>query len=547
MFNLIILNILLIILIYNSIIIILPALFMFLITLKLCKNDNQLLKADKRTYKDRNIVIPCPDFLYSTLSINFKRKNIGLLIKAPKSIYSSLGIYDDNARCVNIINHSNKELKTLIIGPQVNRNIEKLYPNMNIYSLPTSTGLLLHRYLMPSNEDYTELREKQLNEITCEIIDIPKEYINSFQSLSLPLKFITSLFTSTVSIILFPLIITLLYLHTLNHPFTSTPSIIFYLSISLLISLIIAIILTLITLKLLKKPSFVISTGIMKLIEIKLWKFNILEAFGDKPLQSSSLSSLLSFNNILDPYRNLVYFLHGALGLTPSEVQYGGTLVTYHSTPNPSFSINSSLSINKSFSLLSSSSFPLVYIHYDQSYCIDIPTLSLKCAWWSITLYGHDLYLLPNEQHIYSINSYQLLSIENNIITSLKSLHPSIPLPTIIYRVYCGETNPNISSISQITQSISNYITSPNYNSHIKIYIPIYWIPMNPPEGYCVPPYTPPIENNEQQKTSKAMNQKYEDISPRFIIRGNYLFHNYYYYYYYSYFSSYFLFDSLCS
>jgi hypothetical protein len=43
------------------------------------------------------------------------------------------------------------------------------------------------------------------------------------------------------------------------------------------------------------------------------------------------------------------------------------------------------------------------------NYIITVPTASLRCDWWSITAYGYDHRLIPNQQRIYSFSSRQCM------------------------------------------------------------------------------------------------------------------------------------------
>ena len=47
-------------------------------------------------------------------------------------------------------------------------------------------------------------------------------------------------------------------------------------------------------------------------------------------------------------------------------------------------------------------------LKHGESYVIDVSSLDLNCAWWSITVYGRDLFLVPNAAGLYSVNSFQL-------------------------------------------------------------------------------------------------------------------------------------------
>jgi hypothetical protein len=520
----------LVIIIYHAMVSCLPALFMAIISKKINTQSNSILHADKRTYRDRTVVIPCPDFLYSTVNVNLTSPTTALLFTAPVMVYGSLGLYDDMARCVDIANHSHSSLRALIIGPQViasDEQLHELYPNTRILRLASSIGLLLHRYLMPSPETYPELRHKQLTEISCEVIHLPKKLSSSsfalLSSASLPMRFLFSLLWSPATVLLTgPLLASLaslpshISISTSLTSETSNWTLTFptLLSLLLLTSLLLALPLVLLTLFLLKKPSFVMKTGIMTLSQIDLWKFNTLEAFGDPPSSSRSSLAALSPTHLFDPFRNLVFFLHGALGLTPKEVQYGGTLMVHSNPPSPSFPLSSAPSPT-------SAPPPVLgtaeYLRYDGCYAIDVPSLSLdlSCEWWSLTLYGHDLFLLPTQQHLYSTNSYQLQHIHSALLASLPSpAAPAPALPPITYRILSSAEDPKIPPLPALLESFGKYLRSPDYDPARTVCLPVAWIPLVPPEGYQPQPQAQPRAQEAKQDS------KLEDVSPRFILRA---------------------------
>jgi hypothetical protein len=517
---------------YHTMVSCLPALFMRIIGQKLNVKSNSILHADKRTYQDRSVVIPCPDFLYSTVNANLTSPATALLFNAPLMVYGSLGLYDDMARCIDIANHSHSPLRALIVGPQViatNEELQEFHPNTRILRLSSPTGLLLHRFLMPSPENHAELRHQQLTEITCEVVYLPKHLLSSHSlapPASLPMKFLFSLLWSPATVLLTaPLLASLASLPSqISFPIffsSGTPLSLSFpalLLLMLLLSLLLALPLLLLTLLLLKKPSFVLRTGIMTLSQIDLWKFNTLEAFGDPPSVTRSHLSELSPARLLDPFRNLVFFLHGALGLTPREVQYGGTLMV-HTSPPPPASVLSCARASPPTALETESETgteAVEYLQYGGCYAIDVPSLSLSCEWWSLTLYGHDLYLLPlpTQLHRYSINSYELCHIHAAVSAAAALCCAPEAMPPIVYRILCSAEDPQLPPLSTLLENLQSYLRSSQseYSDLKALYLPIAWIPLVPPQGYQPPP---PSQQQRQQQQSKL-----EDTSPRFILRG---------------------------
>jgi hypothetical protein len=151
----------------------------------------------------------------------------------------------------------------------------------------------------------------------------------------------------------------------------------------ILLSLINSLGLAYITIIVLKNPLYASKLNFTKSYNINNWRFHTIS----KSTHSNPniIINMLSYIYPISIFQHLVSFLHGALGLLPSEVIYGLTI-----TDNTND-----------------------LLKYGHSYVITINSLDLHCEWWSLTLYGDDLFLIPNEKKSYSINSIQLNKLHN--------------------------------------------------------------------------------------------------------------------------------------
>jgi hypothetical protein len=73
----------------------LPFIFMHFILRYLVKPTgtwNTVAHWNKITHRDRKIVIPCPDLLYSTIPLDLSNRATALLVSGPNVIYASLGM-----------------------------------------------------------------------------------------------------------------------------------------------------------------------------------------------------------------------------------------------------------------------------------------------------------------------------------------------------------------------------------------------------------------------------------------------------------------------
>lgn len=406
---------------YFSLIHSLPKVFMHFILKFMSKQNtrwNVVEHLTKRTHEHRNIVLPCPDLLYSTVACDFSSDpTTVLLFSAPANDYSSLGLYDDSARCVEIVSHSDSPLRVAVVGPEVtcsdadimssllgfgdgNEKGEKEGMNCTVVRrMPTAKGLLLHRLLMVDPSAWAEMQALQASTITCSVhtLDAPSQgqsesgSHNSRQSSHI-LRLLWSVARKVRSIVHIPtalpclcLLLGLLLKHrTMADVVADSGSVWMYAAGVLTAGLLVSAAAVFVTLKQLKKPRVVHWTKLMTLEKIGDWSFNALDT-------TTSTSS--AGGELVAPFAHLIFFLHGALGLLPSEVYYGAATAAHCDEEKEEGEIEA----------------PMTPLRHGESYVITLPPyLDLRCAWWSLTVYDSDLFLVPNEAGIYSVNSFQL-------------------------------------------------------------------------------------------------------------------------------------------
>ena len=98
-------------------------------------------------------------------------------------------------------------------------------------------------------------------------------------------------------------------------------------------------------------------------------------------------------------FKNLAMFLHGALGLNPSEVMYGICMKDKYMHP---------ISHGEIYCIEIPSKIKKKGNRPEGSSAVLVPLLNDLCQWWSITVYGDDLFLMPNEANSFSVNSIQM-------------------------------------------------------------------------------------------------------------------------------------------
>lgn len=269
-----------------------------------------------------------------------------------------IGVYDHNAKCVEIVSHSGCSLRVVVVGPDILLSDDELKiilkehdSQTKVLRLPTHRGLLLHRMLMPHPANWEEMRSRQVDGICCEVKIIPLEDWKDRTGHESVVQH--SLFLPTMLPATAIAVGVILRLYLRRSAGTNVMDLHVLVAVCLGAGVVLGAIGAAVMMKLLKLPWFIVWTDMMSLQKVGRWSFNILSSGpGDTSVSSVSLAS----SSWSDPFVHLVFFLHGALGLRPSEVQYGNSTSAYDGERE-------------------------VPLQYGGSYVIEVPTLDLSCAW----------------------------------------------------------------------------------------------------------------------------------------------------------------------
>lgn len=403
-----------------------PSLIIGKICAKLVKSGNikynEILHLPRSTDESRQVVIPCPDFVYSCICIQFQHSNEFILFSGlleRKCEYASAGLYDRNGLCFDIYNHSNKDLYLAIISPtnklsdkQIMDEIfkKKLAPasvNISIRRMTTMHGILLHRLLIsnPETEAYEKCRNIQSKYITAVHCNIEEHGVQSSTNIS---------YYAMISLGILAAIIVGAYTGPpynadwamkfssrigLSYVPISGKSFLIHTVTILIISGIIAALCTLVTIKIIKNPVAARYLNVTAMKIIGDWRF----PDSGMTLDSAGASSSKMHVDHAHIFKNLAMFLHGALGLNPSEVMYGICMKDQDSKAlahGETYCIEIPMQTDSVSTAIAKA----------EKHCVMTPSPLLNdiCQWWSITVYGDDLFLIPNAANSYSVNSIQL-------------------------------------------------------------------------------------------------------------------------------------------
>ncbi len=354
--------------------------------------NNRVMRFQPITSNSRMVVIPCPDFLYVAMHFKLKCPNSEMKVRLPSSGFQNFALYDNNGRAVftknllhegsnfTVVSLSHSHSKHLsssnksgtfgseFIASDANEEMAITIP------VPVRSGVLLHRLLVDNRQDMERFISIQ-NEVEIvvedpleELNEINKEYFftHFVNTITCFFKSRNSLFR-LVSFIIFAVVVSGVLHHQLfkrdfvaSHQNTMT-FFGFELISTVLLSVTVGIISSIPVLIYLRSPLGMLAVPSSSVVTVGSWE--ITYSF-----------SATKHNN---PYVNLDLFLQGALGLPITDVVYATALLDSQHR----------------------------FLHSDASYLVTAPTTNLNCDWWSITVYGQDKFLVPNEFDIYSVNS----------------------------------------------------------------------------------------------------------------------------------------------
>ena len=458
--------------IFIVVIYILPRIVMMGIVRKLLSGGtqhNEFKSFPRPTHESRTVVIPCPDFFYSTVAVSLHSAADALLITAPASEYASLGVYDCNAKCTEVVNQSGTQLQCMLLSVFNNeddRTIRNAFfrlnqddlveANLRICRMKSATGLLLHRLLVPDptqNDKYKLIQDM----LICKSIalELPKTdhaaKIRRFGIFTGILLFFSLPFLTAEN---------MFQLHNIAMKDIGTINFGRW-GIVFIVSVIIGSTLAFLTIRYLKNPKYASRLNLTKSTRIGSWKFHMLSTLTPNKGLNSLVGALQSL------LRHIVTFLHGALGLLPSEVIYGTCITDSRGD----------------------------LLEFGRSYLIKVPKLDLRCQWWSITLYGADLFLIPNDQGIYSVNSYQLENTRRVSGNKGKDM-----------KILCGPKPPSEDPTSE--QYADFWIPLPENSTGKSDSGNSSWVSKKPSEA------------NQDNKEDLDYDASLSAVAPRLVIRG---------------------------
>lgn len=116
---------------------------------------------EEMTDKDRHVVMPNPDFLYTACGYNLWGSAIRVSGKLPENTYGSIALYADNTLNYYIKNDRQAPDKSFdFILTRNKKDIEK-YPGKEVIVSPSGMGTILTRILIDKPENIEELKKVQ--------------------------------------------------------------------------------------------------------------------------------------------------------------------------------------------------------------------------------------------------------------------------------------------------------------------------------------------------------------------------------------------------
>jgi uncharacterized membrane protein len=127
------------------------------------------------TAKDRKIVMPSPDFLYSYCVYNLEKGSIQITVNPNLPSYWSIAFYGDNTD--NFYSINDRQLRKDDVNFPLSLNIEApSSSNTNIdpekvVKSPSNRGLILMRLLAVNSDQQRELLESARKTLRCEYLN----------------------------------------------------------------------------------------------------------------------------------------------------------------------------------------------------------------------------------------------------------------------------------------------------------------------------------------------------------------------------------------
>ena len=320
---------------------------------------NKMVHTKPVSWRMREIVIPCPDLLYSMMKYDISNGR-GLRITLADATYQNLGFYDQNARCVQTKSYVAKGGSVIAVSEAAAADMSHA---PTLLRLPIEKGYVLYRVLVENRSAISKTVATQRSMAVDVIPFVPKTTTGKR-----PIRLadhLAAIFGALI-VAVFVACVTLGWnIFSLSVYFTAAAA------IGIITAILIAARL---------RSTSAVGT-----------------AADDANIGSWSITYLQDQRSNLNLYAYLRFFFHGALGLPSSEVIYA--------TAIKDFTANE--------------------LRSDHSYVVEAPTVDFSCNWWSITVYGHDKFLVQNDADIYSVVSTSLANNTNGLRIYLSRHKPA--------------------------------------------------------------------------------------------------------------------------
>lgn len=378
--------------------------------------------------KNQRIVIPCPDFLYSTMEFDVSKSLLAISLQ--DCDFNNFALYDSNGRCTVTESFVNTKILAIICGPSVKLNddeikilVNKTVPleRFKIFRIPLVSGAFLHRLLIPDPKRIEETISIQHKTI-CTTIPLPIKMHNRLTSrvftgneswTSLAVVLACNCIAFSVLVILF---LAAEEGGVREWRWRGLRSAVLGAGVwscgSFVGGIIAAVAITL-----MMRKFFWFAHSVIRFETMGPWQ----------------VSWMFTSEKNANPFSNMMFFLHGALGLPPSEVLYGTALEDSEGDKLRSAGGRAGARGSGGG---------------EAAYVIEADAVDFDCAWWSITVYGHDKFLVPNENNLFSVNSkdpnlyWKKKSGGEGGVVAGGGVRPGTP-PRPRLQIYCSASKPD--------------------------------------------------------------------------------------------------------
>ena len=267
-------------------------------------------------FRDRKIILPCPDFLYSVMLLRLSSKKV-VVIELPPCEYQNFAVYNLNAQAIFTRHtHENKSMKFILVGPSViyddNTIMSAVSARMHsrtdcsvheVVRCAVEYGPVLHRLLMKDRDLVSKYAAIQEQLVATEV-QLPETYAGNQ----------ANAFKQPVAVLLLALLAvglsTWFYSDSLS---LDTGYLVSHLTLTSVCTTVAAVMVgiasaVVVVVQINRRNAFICGSSI-NIVRVWPWVFSFM-------LPSEQQ------NNV---YANLITFLHGAFALPLDDVVYAAT------------------------------------------------------------------------------------------------------------------------------------------------------------------------------------------------------------------------------